>query len=166
MAGKKKILGMERVIQRLHAEVVKIEGRTLAGLIEFAILIRRDMDYTPPLIPVGDTGNLRHSWFVVTARKNEHRGQGSFTGKNASQLAADHGSVQEEAKGIARSFKYPVLIMGFSANYATFVHEMVGGGEKRISWNRPGSGSKFLQASIRRNMKEGLGLIAKNARIR
>lgn len=165
MAGKKKILGMERVIQRLHAEVVKIEGRTLAGLIEFAILIRRDMDYTPPLIPV-EWGNLRQSWFVVSAKKNERRGQGSFKGKNASQLAMDHGSVQEEAKGIARAIRYPVLILGFSANYAMFVHEMVGGGGKRISWKRPGSGSKFFQASIRRNMKEGLGLIAKNARIR
>ena len=163
MAWKKKILGMERVMQRLHAEVIKIEGRSLAGLIEFAILIRRDMDYTPPLIPVLD-GNLRQSWFVVSGRKREHRAQGSFTGKNAGQLASDHGAVQGEAKSIAQAYKHPMLVLGFSANYAMFVHEMVGGGE-RVNWSRPGSGSKFLQASMRRNMKEGLGLIAQNERI-
>lgn len=167
MTTKGKISGMERVIQRLHAEMIKIEGRTLKGLIEFAILIRRGMDCTPPLIPVY-IGNLRQSWFTVSAKGDESQDKPSFKGKNSNRLQVNHSKVISEAKAlaIAASVKGPVLIIGFSANYATFVHEMIGSQEKRISWKRPGSGAKFMQASMRRNMKEGLVTIGKNAKIR
>lgn len=44
--------------------------------------------------------------------------------------------------------KGPRLVIGFSANYATVVHEMV---DKPINWTRPGSGAKFLEAALNRN---------------
>jgi len=58
------------------------------------------------------------------------------------------------------------LIMGFSANYAIFVHEMVDKSNKKINWSRPGSGAKFFQSAISRNKDEILKIIAKNAQIK
>lgn len=52
--------GLDAVIANLNREVSKIKGRSLKGLIRAAIVVRRDMDKTPPLIPI-DIGNLRGS---------------------------------------------------------------------------------------------------------
>ena len=85
------------------------------------------MDKTPPLIPVGRTGNLRASWFV-------------------SSFSAPKG---------------PGLVMGFSANYAVYVHEMVD-----ANFQRPDAGAKFFEASIRRNTEEVLKIIKENVKIK
>ncbi len=50
----------------------------------------------------------------------------------------------------------PGAIFGFTANYAVYVHEMVG---EEINWNRKGSGAKFFQAAIRRNFKTIIKLV-------
>jgi len=55
------IEGVDNVMANLNKEILAIQGRTLQGLIEAAIVIRRDMDITPPLIPI-DLGNLRGSY--------------------------------------------------------------------------------------------------------
>lgn len=55
----------------------------------------------------------------------------------------------------------PAVIFGFSANYAAFVHEMLG-----AHFQRPGAGPKFLQAHIRRTRERTLQIIRDNARIR
>ena len=39
------------------------------------------------------------------------------------------------------------VVLGFSANYAIYVHENL----TAMNWNRPGSGPKFLEASLKRN---------------
>ena len=64
-----------------------------------------------------------------------------------------------------RKFKNLGLILGFNANYAVFVHEMVDKG-KGINWKRPGSGPKFFEAALNRNHKQILQIIAKNASIK
>lgn len=125
------IKGMDVVLSNLNREILAIKGRSMAGLIEASVLIRRDMEKTPPLIPI-DTGNLRASWFVTQIRKVKQFG----------------------------------LVMGFSSNYAVFVHEMVDRGSRRINWKRPGSGPKFFEAALRRNTKQIFQIIAKNARIK
>ena len=56
--------GLNTVLKNLNKEVKKIKGRSMKGLIRSAAIIRRDMEFTPPLIPV-DTGNLRDSWFTM-----------------------------------------------------------------------------------------------------
>lgn len=65
--SKTSIKGMDQVLKNLNSEIRKIEGASLKGLIQAAIIIRRDMDQTPPMIPI-DTGNLRGSWTVETIR--------------------------------------------------------------------------------------------------
>jgi len=138
------IKGMDVVLANLNREILAIQGRSMVGLIEAAILIRNDMDKTSPLIPV-DTGNLRGSWFTNPIREGNKFG----------------------------------LLMGFGANYATFVHEMVdadftsprvrygpGKGRKRIYTPRPGAGAKFFEEALKRNKGQILSIIQRNAKIK
>ena len=62
--AKKRLKGLDKVLANLNKEILKIKGRTMKGLIEAARLLREDMERTPPLIPVGKTGNLRASWIA------------------------------------------------------------------------------------------------------
>lgn len=122
--ARKRVTGVDKVLRNLNREIKQIEGLTMKGLIQSAVLIRRDMEQTSPKIPV-DTGNLRASWFT-----DPH-----YQGQN------------------------PVVRLGFSANYAWFVHEMVG-----ANFQRPGAGAKFLEAALKRNKDTILKTIAREAR--
>ena len=119
------VKGFSKVKANLRKALKQIENQSAKGLIQSAILIRVDMDKTPPLIPI-DLGNLRASWFT-----------NSF-----------------------RTFKGPGLMMGFSANYAAAIHEKVG-----AKFQRPGSGPKFFEASLKRNRKEIINIIGINAKV-
>ena len=55
--------GLDSVLRNLNKEIKAIEGRSLAGLIRAAVVVRRSMDETPPLVPI-DKGFLRGSWFT------------------------------------------------------------------------------------------------------
>jgi hypothetical protein len=124
--------GMDRVNKNLNTAIQGIKRRSLAGLIDASITVRRDMDRTPPLIPIGRTGNLRGSWFT-------------------SPMKTIHGSA---------------LTMGFSANYAIMVHEMVDRKNRKINWSRPGSGPKFYEKALDRNHAVMLKDIQNQARIK
>jgi len=132
---------MDIILSNLNKEIRNIEGRSMKGLIQAAIIIRNDMENTPPLIPV-DTGHLRSSWFTSPLRKDSMIG----------------------------------LLMGFNANYAVFVHEMIGPGKpgwrygpgkgkKRWYIPRPKAGPKFLEASLKRNKDNVLKEIRDNVQI-
>ena len=134
--------GMDIVLSNLNKEIKAIEGRTMKGLIQGAIIIHTDMEKTPPLIPI-DTGNLRASWFTSTFREGRKFG----------------------------------LTIGFGANYALFVHEMIGPakpgwkygpgkGKKRWYIPRADAGPKFFEASLKRNKDLVLKEIADNAAIK
>lgn len=130
MARRTKVVGFDKVVNNLKREVRGINNRSAKGLIEAAIIIRRDMDKTPPLIPI-DTGNLRHSWF--TQMLNLPQGKG--------------------------------IIMGFSANYAAFVHENMEK-EGKVIWKRPGAGPKFFQRALEDNHAKILEAIRRNGAVR
>lgn len=49
------------------------------------------------------------------------------------------------------------LMMGFSANYALWVHEMY---DRPVNWTIPGSGPKFLEAAVNRNRDKILQIVA------
>jgi hypothetical protein len=119
--------GLEAVIANLNKEIKAIEGRSLAGMIRAAVVVRRSTEETPPLTPV-DLGNLRASWFTHP---------GYAPGGN------------------------PFLTMGYSANYAVYVHEMVG-----AKFQRPGAGAKWFQAAFRRNKDRILEVIREEAQIK
>ena len=159
--------GMKAVMERLNAEILKIKGRSLEGLIQAVILMRRDMEYTAPSIPI-DTGNLRASWFVVTVKGIEKGRSPDFKGDDANELRAKHSSFVGEMKALASATKEPVVIMGFSANYAVFVHEMVGATfrQPKKGAARAPTGAKFFEEALNRNEKLMLQTIRDYAYIR
>lgn len=156
-----RLVGMEKVLRNLNREISKIEGRTLKGLIRSAILIRRDMEATPPLIPV-DTGNLRASFYTITTKPVEGQVKStSFEKDEGGKLAQGHVEALQEAQSELSYFgKNPVVAIGFSAYYAFKVHE-----DKMARFKRPGAGAKFLEAAIKRNEKKILDIIKSEARI-
>lgn len=115
------LTGIETVMGNLNKEVVKIQGKTMQGLLVAAAHVRRDME---PLIPV-DLGNLRASFFVTS----------TFEGGGTK----------------------PVVTLGFSANYAWFVHENVD-----ATFKRPGAESKFLEKSMKRSTGEIIKILKQN----
>jgi hypothetical protein len=158
------LVGFESTMKGLNVELEKIKGRCNAGLIEAAILIRRSTETTPPLTPV-DTGNLRASWFVTTAKSNVAESEtGSFKGKTAANMRSEHTRVITESKSLIAanlSRKGEFIVIGYSANYALFVHEMLG-----AAFQRPQAGPKWFQAALERNRGEIVRKVAERARIR
>jgi len=144
MRKESKISGMNEVMRNLNAEIQAIKGRSANGLIQAGMLVRRDMEVTPPVIPV-DTGNLRASWFTT----------------------------------LIRNLNLVGLTLGFSANYAVFVHENVGADfvtprwrydkkrKKRKYWYTPreGAGAKFFESALKNNKDNILKIIRDNAKI-
>ena len=164
MAGK--LTGLQTVIGNLNKEKVVLHQKSLKGLIDAAIIVRRATDKEMPKIPV-DTGNLRASWFATTI-KSTTKG-GTFKGKDAAELKSGHSQVVSIAKGAVSAIRHPALIMGFSANYAAFVHEMEGAqfsGRKGKKSGREGSGAKFFESAINNHKGEILGILAKNTYIK
>jgi len=152
--------GLNTVLRNLNKQVKKIEGRTMKGMIRGAVIIRRGMDKTPPKIPV-DLGNLRASYFTVTSKGGLTEGRETFKGHDAGKMSSDHQSVIAGAKTLAASTGCPTVVLGFSADYAIYVHEMI-----NAQFNREGAGAKFLQAHVKSNAKAVLNVIAEEARIR
>ncbi|MEE9356488.1 MAG: hypothetical protein V3U75_12935 [Methylococcaceae bacterium] len=163
-----KLQGMDNVVNALNKEINKIEGRTLAGLIRGGIIIIRDEELTPPITPL-DTGNLRASRFLITSKGDNPMGSSpQFKAKNKkgrivanpTELAQQHNKIIAEYKAIAQKTGQPAVILGHSANYSMIVHEMVG-----AHFQRPGSGAKFLEESLKRTSKAVFKIIQEEARI-
>jgi len=156
------VTGLEQVMRNLNKEIAGIEERTLKGLIEAQIIIRRDMDTTSPMIPV-DLNNLRASYFTVTTSGKGEQSSPTFKGEAAGKLSESHGAAIAEANSIIALLKSrgPALVMGFTAFYAWFVHEMVG-----ANFQRPGSGAKFMEAAIKRNYNNIIATVKKFARVK
>jgi hypothetical protein len=161
---------LSRTLNSMNKAIEKIPGRSLQGLIQASRLIRNDMDQTPPLIPVR-YGNLRRSYFSVTSTPATIRGRNphfsSVKYKPDEKRTLEEGHAQMLKAKSAQAFRSgersgPTVIMGFSAYYGLYVHEMV---DPKVNWTRPNSGPKFFQASIRRNKKEVLRIIRDYARI-
>ena len=168
--------GFAVVMANLNVELEKIKNRTTKGLILSAIEVRRDMEGTPPLIPL-DYGNLRASWFILantkapaTVKQYEVKG-GNFTNAETPKKLAEIKSVHAETLTEMRSTLGTIpcgVGMGFGAYYAAAVHEMGASGAtagKQINWSRPGSGAKFFQAALYRNVPKILAIVQANVKI-
>lgn len=159
--------GMGNVMNNLKAEIEKVKGKALRALVKGAILIRRDMDYKSPLIPV-DLGNMRASFFTVTSRGGLMSGgvgpggAAKFDDKrgDAGKLTSGH-SASIATHGARITGPEPRVCLGFSAYYTVIVHEMTG----QINWSRPGSGAKFFQSAFRNNQSKIKALIKKEIKI-
>ncbi len=57
---------LDRINKRMNNEINKMGKKSMRGFIRAAIIVRRDMDKTPPKIPIAKKfgGNLRGSYFT------------------------------------------------------------------------------------------------------
>ncbi len=166
MATKKKVYfrGLNKVMKNLNEEIQKIENRSAKGLIHAAIIPIRDSETKTPKVPV-KYGNLRASRFVVSTQGEERiPGQikASFEGKNAGTEMSRHAMIVSKSRNFIKTSKKPLVVLGYSANYAAFVHET----DKKVNWTRTGSGAKFLEAHLRSNSDEMIKTIKKYAKIK
>lgn len=163
MAQQIRLEGLPKVLKNLNKEIEKIKGCTLKGLIRSAILIRRDMEATAPLIPV-DTGNLRASFYTISRKPVSGQVKSaSFKKDEGGKLAEGHAAGIQKAEAELSKFgqDVPAIALGFTAYYAFKVHE-----DTMARFKRPGAGPKFLESALKRNEKNILDIIAEEARIR
>jgi hypothetical protein len=178
MAGT--VAGLDIVMARLNAEIIRIENASMKGMIMAAAYIRNETEKTPTVTPV-DLGNLKASWFVVTAKSVPVGKSSSFRGGNAGIFSAEHAAAIADGRGemAAKSMgRMKTLMMGYSANYALWVHEMIGmnpqpgfrygpgPGRKRRYKPRSGSGPKWFEECIKRNSSKIVQIIRDNSVIR
>ena len=178
MAENKVVMsGLEKIKIQLRKESAAIKNRTMRGLIRGAILVVRDMDKTPPKIPV-NTGNLRGSRYIITSTGKLAMGHTPSVQGKAIKSGRSGGSVQTVSNTINPIINHTKpgsleVEIGFTANYAVNVHEGAvgrgvksgrsGGSVTTIKFKRPGAGPKFLEAALIRNRKAILDLIVQEA---
>ena len=180
MANIATLQGGRKVMANLNKEIALIKGRSLKGLIMGAAIVRKDMEKTSPKTPK-DYGNLRASFFTVTARGVKVGRAPKFKSEVASKMASDHSSTLSEIQGMVKAKSTGgnvILMLGYSANYAMAVHEKLdmnlkprwrygpGPGKKR--WYRPrvGAGPKWFESSLKRNSAKVVQMIGANAKIK
>ena len=138
--------GLDNVLKNLNKEIKAIEGRSIVGLGLAVMAIRNDIDTVPPLVPIGPS--------AAQVKELKERG-----------ISREQGTGNLRASWFAEPLSLPIgpaVIFGHSANYAAWVHEMIG----KVNWSRPNAGPKWLQAAIRLSRERTLRIIAENAKIK
>jgi len=169
-----RIKGFDIYLANLNRELMQnVPDRSVKGLIMAAALVRNETESKPPMTPL-DYGNLKSSYFVVTAKGKEPNDAGNAgfvdnpkTGLKASQLKSEHNDAITECKGIVKAnegTKGKFLIFGYSANYALFVHEMPEGNFTVKKGRVPGP--KWFETAFKRNRAKILQIIKDNAQIK
>ena len=151
------LLGQENTEQ-----TIAMNENSMAGLIDSSIIIRRETEKSSPITPLA-TGNLRASWFVVTAfeRPPQDPYSGRFKGEDKGEMSSEHASTKSKYGSEAKASPIPFLIMGYSANYAVYVHENV-----EHFFKRPQSGPKWFQLALQDNAKNIIKVIGKKTKIK
>jgi hypothetical protein len=170
-----KVEGLDKVMARLKKELEAVNTRiSTRGLVLVAERIRRETETIYPLTPV-DIGNLRASWFVVATMVGEVEDKLGYAGtfKNrpfkkmqykASELRARHSAVVAASRGEVLKTRNPMMIMGYSAPYALYVHEILHR-FPNAEFKREGADWKWFQKAINRNIKVIFNIIKDNAQI-
>jgi hypothetical protein len=88
-----RVTGLRDTLNNLNAEIARIEGRSMAGLVAAGAYIKRE---SVKLAPV-DTGNLRGSSFMNTQPSSVEIGFGAL------YASFVHENVEMKLKGLART---------------------------------------------------------------
>lgn len=137
MAGFLQVRGVAAAVDQLNREAGKVKGLTRKAIIKCALEIKRDAVIRAPI----DTGNLRSSAFCAWGSGSQS--SGAFQGDKAADLQSGHTALVNKANASLSSL-LPEAIVGFTANYALYVHE---DGQRR-NWK----GVKFLERAITENI--------------
>lgn len=85
------------------------------------------------------------------------------TEKTLPVTPVDTGNLRESwTTRFFRKNKKSVVVFGYSANYALYVHEMIG----PVNWSRPNSGAKWFEYAIKRNSDRILAIIAGRSKVK
>ena len=159
--------GLDNVLRNLNKEIKNIKGRTRKGMIEAVLAVRKEAQKICP----HETGNLNASCFTnvygggkpstTSFGKSPHFKSETKDGKkvDVGRLRTEHACTVEKHKG--DMFDDPTAVIGFTAFYAPYVHEMVG-----AHFKKPGAQAKFLETPLKELSCEILDIIKRNARIR
>lgn len=175
-----KVEGLDKVLKNLDKYLKRgmtnrgsVINATARGLVLSAYAIRVDTEKTSPTTPV-DLGNLRASFFIVSAyggvEDDPLKLSGTFRNRlftkmqmKASEMKAQHSAVVGACQAEALSQRgEPFVLLGYSANYALWVHEMLGADFKERT---PAAGAQWFQKAIYRNRKKILEIVKDNAQI-
>ena len=168
------VRGIEKVMRGLNREIRTFKYVSVAGLVKATAVIRNATESQPPLTPV-DIGNLKASWLVVTSRgdirvgrspafkaaRRKRKGEGRPRKVDIEALRRNHTMTITNAQSKAMSYGYPAVTFGYSANYASIVHDKQG----VAHWSRAGSGEQWFLRALERNKGLMLGTIANRSRI-
>lgn len=155
--GTFKLKGVDKFMRNFDKEVRQLRGRTLDGMIAAVIELQREAEPGTPI----DTGNLRASWFTVSIR-GEEKTQIVVTKFEDSQAQSNHRSVKARAQSAVKElnkFYQPVVLFGYTANYAVFVHENVD-----AKFKRPGAKARWLYLAMQTSRQKMLNAIAEKAK--
>lgn len=112
------LTGLHEAVKSLNEKASSLSEGALSGLIQGALLIRREAQKNTPVV----TGNLRNSAYVQSSKGTVGLPAG-FKGKDAANEYSRYAkSVMHSASEISGS-KVPMVVVGFTASYAPFVHE-------------------------------------------
>ena len=165
-----RVEGIDVVLEKLNIEIMKLKGNVIGGMLEAAIHIRRETEKMGNIMTPVDLGNLRVSWYVVSSKglQADPIGvSGQFKNRpfkkmqiKASQMKAEHASEISNARAAVSANK-DMVILGYSANYAIFVHENM----NAVFQQKDGrtAGAKWFEAALRNNQTKILEIIKKKA---
>jgi hypothetical protein len=165
------VQGFEEVLSNLQREAFNIENGSLKGLILAAAFIRRETERNSPITPV-DLGNLRSSWFTVSSKGKAANVKdkfgtalrtGNFKGLKMAELSTEHEDAIAEAQRLVANpgEGTEMVMMGYSANYAVYVHENIG-----AHFQRPQAGAKWFEAAMKRSTWQVLKILKDNTQIK
>lgn len=165
------VAGFEEVMTNLNKAISKMKGDVERGMVNAAFMIRGETEKTSPATPL-DYSNLRASWFI-TYSKGASKDPLAFSGHfrnnprrkiTASQFSGWHKAAIAEASVMsAINPRKATVVMGYSANYAMWVHEMIGA---NFTDRDPEAGPKWFQEAMDRNQGRILEIIAKTSIIK
>lgn len=165
--GASYLKGLEQLNANLNAMLLKQVDVSGKGLIMASAYIRNLTETKYPKTP-RDLGNLRASWFTVSAKGAVVGGEKrvfakTFVGPNAAKIQTDYQSAITESQGIVRGInsKFKTFVIsGYGANYAGFVHEMVG-----ATAHTEGTDFKWLEIHMKQNINNILQIVATETKI-
>lgn len=174
--------GLNKVVKELNTKTLALSDGCLSGLVQGGLLIRREAQKNTPVV----TGNLRNSAYVQSSKGTVGPATG-FKGKAAAKEYTRYTrSVLHSASEISGA-KGLMVIVGFTASYAAYVHENPRAGNtggvspkgvsyapkskkwrgkrvsQRIRFSTVG-GYKFLERALKDNMARIVKLVAASAK--
>lgn len=177
MRARMTVKGLESVVKNLNAKLNGITEAGRKGLIKGAFMIKADAQKGCPVV----TGNLKNSAYVTAhglipdAPLKTTKWKHGITTKSVKTDTNDFNSAISYAQQLIAQSDQMLVIIGFAASYAFYVHESVYVGLGSKAKNKGKSinkgtfksevgGPKFLELAVRKNTGAILALVAEESK--